>query len=162
MRVFLLLLLLFPLNAHATDDPFRSTPYPMPRFVSLASNEINVRAGPGERYPVKWVYHQNHRPVEIILEYDSWRKIRDKDGETGWVHSALLSGRRYGIATAEPFTLLHKKSQPDSPLKLRLAPDVVVELKSCESSWCHAEIGKESGWIERKSIWGVYEREMFD
>src|SRR5690606_13563935 len=84
-------LLLFTMTnvAYAQGDPFHSSPYPIPRFVSLASDEVNVRTGQGPKYPVKWVYTTKNRPVEVILEYDAWRKVKDMDGEQGWVHGTL-------------------------------------------------------------------------
>ena len=72
----------------------RSTGLPLPRFVSLAAERVNVRFGPGKQYPVNWMFARQGLPVEIIEEFDTWRKIRDHDGEEGWVHSSLLSSRR--------------------------------------------------------------------
>ncbi|MGB0720715.1 MAG: SH3 domain-containing protein, partial [Bdellovibrionales bacterium] len=99
MRLFLLFVVLFPCIAFAQDavDPFRSTAYPLPRFAALASNEIYVRAGPGKQYPVQWVFKKAGLPVEIVLEFDHWRKIKDYEGASGWVHKSLLSGRRTAI-----------------------------------------------------------------
>ena len=73
---------------------FRSTEYPLPRFVSLRSDEVYVRTGPGQKYPVQWIFRKKDVPVEIILEYDVWRKVKDYDGHEGWVHKTLLSGKR--------------------------------------------------------------------
>ena len=72
-------------SAYAADgrDAFRSTEFPLPRFVSIAVGEVFVRAGPGLKFPVKWVLKKKKMPVEIVLEYDNWRKIRDVDGDQG-------------------------------------------------------------------------------
>ncbi|MEH6546060.1 MAG: SH3 domain-containing protein, partial [Sneathiella sp.] len=72
---------------------------PLPRFVSLSSNKVNVRTGPGTRYPITWVFVRRGWPVEVIAEYELWRRIRDVDGSTGWVHKGLLSSRRTLIIT---------------------------------------------------------------
>lgn len=162
MRFYAILLCVFLLPSLVSADPFRSTAYPLPRFVSLSSDKINVRAGPGEKYPVKWVYHQKHRPVEIVLEYDSWRKIKDMDEDVGWVHSALLSGRRYALTTEEPFTFFYQKPSEKAGLKLKIEPQVLLTLNECQSGWCEAEIADQKGWVQQKSIWGVYEHENFD
>ena len=75
------------------------------RFVSLRADEVNVRAGPGVRYPVKWVFVRKLMPVEVIAEFDTWRKIRDWEGAEGWVHRAMLSGRRSIVVTGKVATL---------------------------------------------------------
>ena len=67
---------------------------PIPRFVTTRSEAVNLRSGPGERYPVQWVLRKKGMPVEIIAEYENWRKIRDWLDTEGWVHQALLSGKR--------------------------------------------------------------------
>lgn len=163
MRILIILItIFFPMVCYAQDNPFKSTPYPMPRFVSLASSHINVRAGPGKKYPITWVYTQKNRPVEIILEYDAWRKIRDRDGEEGWVHSALLSGRRFGLTVVDPHTVLYKKPQDTARKLLKFNPLVLVSVKSCDGTWCKASSGDIQGYIKEKSLWGVYVGEKFD
>ena len=66
----------------------------LPRFVSLRASEVNMRTGPGTRYPIAWVYKQRNLPVEIVDEFDTWRRIRDWEGSEGWVHQSMLHGRR--------------------------------------------------------------------
>src|SRR5258706_546116 len=89
-RWFVLITLLFCSAANAAS-------LPLPRFVSLKSEEANVRTGPGTRYPIQWVYHRAGMPVEIVEEYDLWRKIRDVEGTTGWVHKTMLAGNRTAL-----------------------------------------------------------------
>src|SRR5262245_5050819 len=86
-------------GAHAGDksianNPRKGSGLPIPRFASLRSDEVNVRSGPGTRYPVEWVFKRKSMPVEIVAEYDIWRKIRDWQGASGWVHQSLLTGKR--------------------------------------------------------------------
>ena len=97
--LILALLCVFPgvSGAETEKDAFRSTPYPLPRYVSLASDQVYVRAGPGSRYPIQWEFRKKGLPVEIVLEFDTWRKIKDYEGQEGWVHQSLLSGRRTGL-----------------------------------------------------------------
>ncbi len=91
--------------ASGTEAPkagnISSSGLPIPRFVTLASEKVFVRTGPALRYPIKWVYQRSNLPVEIVQEFDTWRKIRDMDGDDGWVHQSLLSGDRYGIVKGE-------------------------------------------------------------
>ncbi len=95
LALFTLIMAAFalPLKAQENANP---SGYPLPRFASLRSEPINVRKGPGIRYEVAWVFVKEGLPVEIIQEFDTWRKIRDLDGQEGWIHQNLLSGRRTG------------------------------------------------------------------
>src|SRR5437660_12925684 len=96
-------------HAHAGDNPSnaqrKGSGRPLPRFASLRSDEVNVRTGPGTRYPVDWVFKRKGMPVEIVAEYENWRKIRDWQGASGWVHQSLLTGKRGFIIAAKPASL---------------------------------------------------------
>ncbi len=88
---------LFPplnLSSTANAQTQKSTGLPLPRYVSLRAEEVNMRTGPGVRYPVDWVYKRRNLPVEIIAEFGTWRKIRDVEGAQGWIHQSMLSNRR--------------------------------------------------------------------
>lgn len=145
-----------------TSAAFRSTAYPLPRFVSIAKNEAYVRAGPGRKYPIQWVYKKAGIPVEIVLEYDVWRKIHDFDGQEGWVHKTLLSGRRTGFVRGEELASLYKKPKKDSRIAAYLQPKLLVSIDSCEDGWCEVDAGNYTGWLEQSVIWGVYEAEKFN
>ncbi len=127
---------------------------PVPRFVSLGSDKVNMRAGPGRRYPIRWVYHRKGLPMKVEAEFDIWRKVRDSDGETGWIHGSLLSGRRM-VEVLGGVQGLHDKPHPGSPLVLKAEPGVLGELLNCEVSWCHVRIAGKEGWMDRKVLWGV-------
>ena len=136
-----------------------TTGRPVPRFVSLKSAEVNVRAGPGERYPVKWVFVKSGLPVEIIAEWDLWRKIRDWEGQEGWVHSALLSSKRRVIVTGETRTL-YRRAEETSPPVVQLEPGIVADIEDCGGEWCRVEVRNYRGWLRRQDIWGVYPDEI--
>ena len=164
-RLFLFLILLFPCAEVLAQEPsvaFRSTEYPLPRFVSLRSSEVYVRTGPGQKYPVQWVFQKQGLPVEIILEYDVWRKIQDFEGEKGWVHKSLLSGRRTGVIRSEEMTAIRRKPNKNSSVNAYLKPNVLVHIEQCEASWCFVEASGYKGWLEKNMVWGVYEDEEFD
>ncbi len=147
-------------------EVFNPTGLPLPRFVSLSKNITNVRAGPGRKYPVKWVIKKRGLPVEIILEFDHWRKIRDKDGEVGWVFKTLLSGKRTALVVGDKPVDLYEMSRGFFSKKLEvsaaLEPMTLVNVKACEDDFCKVSVEGISGLIERKSLWGVYESEKFD
>ncbi len=94
-----LLLMLFAQMGPVFAQSVGASGLPLPRFASLGSSKINVRVGPGQKYEVAWIFIQNGLPIEIIQEFDAWRKIRDSEGAEGWIHKTLLSGRRTALVT---------------------------------------------------------------
>jgi SH3-like domain-containing protein len=132
----------------------RSTGLPLPRFVSLAAERVNVRFGPGKQYPVNWMFARKGLPVEIIEEFDTWRKIRDHDGEEGWVHASLLSSRRTIMVIGEVRSLRRTPST-DAREVLRAEPGVIGDLFDCEETWCRVEIEGRRGWLQRSEFWGT-------
>ncbi len=146
----------------AGSGAFRSTEYPLPRFVSLRSNEVYVRTGPGKKYPVQWIFRKKGIPVEIILEYDVWRRIKDFDGHEGWVHKSLLSGKRTGFVQSDDKVSVLKKDRKNSDIQVYLEPEVLVEIDECGGAWCRVNAAGYKGWLQQNLIWGVYEAEKFD
>jgi SH3-like domain-containing protein len=138
----------------ALSQAGRSTGLPLPRFVSLAADRVNVRFGPGKQYPVNWVFARRGLPVEITAEFDTWRKIRDFDGEEGWIHSSLLSSRRTIMVLGEARSLRRTPST-DARVVLRAEPGVIGTLFDCEDTWCRVEIEGRRGWLQRSEFWGT-------
>lgn len=134
---------------------------PIPRFVSLRSNEVNVRTGPGMQYPVVWVFVRAGLPVEIIATFDIWRKIRDIDGAEGWVHQNLLSGERRAVVLGEVRTLLRAADAASVPV-VQVEPGVVGQILSCAGAWCRLEVAGRKGWLPREYLWGVYPTETLN
>jgi len=133
---------------------------PVPRWASLRSDEVNVRVGPGWDYPILWVFVRHGLPLEITAEFNYWRRIRDIDGEEGWVHQRLLSGARTVIVTGGIRTL---RRAPDDPGPvLRAEAGVIGGLLECTRVWCRLEIEGNRGWLPRMQLWGVYPDEVVD
>lgn len=149
-------------SAEAKKKIFHHTGLELPRFVSLSNTEVRVRTGPGRQYPEKWTYRKKGLPVEIILEFDHWRMIRDHEGQEGWVFKNLLSGKRTGIIHGAEQISLHKKSDKTSTISMRLSPMIHVSVESCNGFMCAVSHESFSGWVEQKFIWGVYADETFD
>jgi SH3-like domain-containing protein len=135
-----------------------STGLAVPRYVSLRSDEVNLRTGPGVRYPIEWVLQHRHMPVEVLAEFETWRKIRDFQGTEGWVHESMLSGRRYAVVTGAVRSL-HRDPEPPSPVVARLEPGVVAEIVECRKDWCRLDSDGYKGWLTRADFWGVYPNE---
>lgn len=134
---------------------------PVPRFVSLKSDYVNARVGPGKRYPIRWAYTRKELPVEIVEEFAHWRKIRDMDGDGGWVHKSLLSGIRTGIISEKPQNLYARPDAESRPV-LRAGITVIGKLLSCTPDWCQMEIKKRKAWVRKVDIWGATREEVFE
>jgi len=132
------------------------TGLPLPRFASLRSDEVNLRSGPGTRYPIDWVYQRRDLPVEIEREFEVWRLIEDPQGTKGWVHQATLTGRRGMVVTAAERTL-RASANPQSAAIAKLMPGVVGRILKCDASaWCEVQVGDYRGWLQRNEFWGSF------
>jgi SH3-like domain-containing protein len=132
---------------------------PVPRFVTLRVDEVNLRTGPGERYPIDWVLTKKGMPVEIIAEFDVWRQIRDMQGTEGWVHQRMVTGSRNVIVEGEVRTL-RADPDPTSTAVARAEPNVIARLLECRGPWCRVELRGIKGWLRRNEVWGVYPDEV--
>jgi SH3-like domain-containing protein len=137
----------------------QSTGLPLPRFVSLASDEINVRTGPGQMHPIRWVFTRRGVPVQIVEEAQDWRRIVDHEGETGWIHASLLSSRRTILVTGDTRPL-RRTPRHDARIVALVEPLVIGSLLNCERNWCLVEIENRRGWLERGQFYGALESEM--
>jgi SH3-like domain-containing protein len=153
--IALLVLLSASFAARADDKPYAS------HFASLRVSEVNLRSGPGTKYPIQYVYHHKGLPVEIIGEYDVWRKLRDWQGSVGWVHERMISPARTVIIKADTRTIYRDPAR-DSPALAKLEPGVVAKLLECSNAWCKIETEKQNikGWLLRSEVWGVYPDEV--
>ncbi|MCB1882492.1 MAG: SH3 domain-containing protein [Geminicoccaceae bacterium] len=149
-----LLLLLLPAPPGGAQTPGPEG-LPVPRFVSVDSGKANVRTGPGENYPIRWVFTRPGVPVKIVEESGDWRRIEDPEGATGWIHGTLLSGRRTVMVTGDGVQDLHRRAEADSPVVLKVEPGVFGRLDGCKGSWCRIEVKEGSGWLPRGAVWGV-------
>ncbi len=131
---------------------------PVPRFVSLRPSEVNARVGPGPNYPLEWIYLKAGLPVEVVAEFDTWRKIRDKDGAGGWIHQSMLNSKRHAIVQGGESLMYATEASTGQPL-VRLQDGVVVELLKCRGDWCQVRIFDFKGWMQRSALWGIYPEE---
>ena len=142
------------------ESPARGSSLPIPRFVSLRTDPINLRTGPGVRYPVDWVYVRRRLPVEVIAEFDTWRQIRDPDGTEGWVHQTMLSGRRTAVVSAAS-AILRREGADSAAALATVEKGVIVSMQRCPASsdYCRVEAGGIQGWLKRDQVWGIYPTE---
>ena len=147
----------------AKDTALTTSGLPVPRYVSLKSDHVNVRAGPTKDNDVAWVYTRAGLPVEITAEFENWRRVRDSEGAEGWVYHSLLSGRRTAVVTMknkDDLASLYESANSSSPVAARLQAGVIAQVKKCDSHWCHIAGNGFDGWIEQQRLWGVYADEQ--
>jgi SH3-like domain-containing protein len=145
-----------PLGRSQQTNPTRLK---LPRFVSLKADRVNVRRGPSSDHAIAWVYHRKDLPVEIIAEFEHWRRVRDSDGEEGWVYHSLLSGRRTAIVApwikGKTVPMLHDPQSEASVVAL-VGPGVVGDVESCSGHWWQLNVQGHEGWVQQALLWGVY------
>lgn len=154
----------------AGEPPAASTPappgsgLPVPRFVSLKSDRVNLRNGPSTEYPTGWVFRRAGLPLEVIKEFEAWRQVRDADGATGWVLQSLLSGRRTGLilpwelkkGNPPPQVPIHTEASETAPVVANVEAGVIANVLSCDGKWCRVSVEAYSGYIAQNKLWGVY------
>jgi SH3-like domain-containing protein len=153
--------------AHAAKDPAQTTAsgLPVPRYVSLKSDRVNVRAGPTMDQDVSWIYTRAGLPVEVTAEWENWRRVRDSEGAEGWVYHSLLSGRRTAVISMkhkDDLATLYDRPDKDSAVAARLQAGVVAHVKHCGNGWCRIVGNNFDGWVEQQRLWGVYADEKID
>ena len=137
------------------------TNLPLPRFVSLKTDEGNVRRGPSLTQRIDWVFQRRDMPLEITAEHGHWRRVQDRDGAGGWVHYALLSGVRT-VLVEQDMLEAHARPDPDSPVNAAFELGVVARLGECNLDWCRISAGGYKGWVAKTAIWGVTPEEIRD
>lgn len=160
------LFLIQPVRAEDVPPELKGSGRPVPRFVTIDTDKAYVRTGPAPRYPVKLVYRKSGLPVEITQEFDVWRKIKDIDGDEGWINKALLSDKRGVVVrstaskdkNAAPVDL-REEGRMQARIIARLENGVVAKLGKCTEIWCQINAGGYQGWVQRTVLWGLYPKE---
>lgn len=128
---------------------------PLPRFASLASNKVYLRQGPSYKHRILWVYRRKGLPVEIVAEFDVWRKVTMPDGTQGWVHVAMLSSDRTIVVTGKTKIAIRAGARADARILVLAEPGVIAKLEDCDASACEVDVAGTDGWIDKTNIWGV-------
>ena len=124
-------------------------------FLSLKNNEVNVRVGPSKEYPIKFTYKKKYLPLEVLDKSETWRKIKDFENNSGWIHISQLSKKKSAI-NINNNSLLYKKPTIYSKPIVKLKIGRLVLIKKCKEKWCKITSGGYSGWIFRGSLWGKF------
>ena len=155
-RIGAVVLLLGSGPAIAADPIVGDATLKVPRFVSLHSDKVNLRTGPGRQYPIEWVLTRKDMPVEIIAQFENWRRVREWDGTLGWVQQHMVSGKRYVVIGKGANRVIYREADAAGAVVARAEPGVIARLIECKGPWCRVEAGDVSGWIRRNDVWGVY------
>ncbi len=154
-------LLLALAHAAVAGERGKVTNLPIPRYVSLKASEGNVRRGPSLSHRIDWVFTRRDMPLEVIDEYGHWRRVRDRDGQGGWIHHSLLSGVRT-VIVEEDMAALRLKPAPDAPVAARAEAGVIAALGPCQPDWCRVGASGYRGWVPKHAVWGVAPDEIRD
>ena len=164
------LILLAGVEGNAAEDSVKQAAVdagkaalPVPRFVSLKSDKVNVRKGPSTDQSIVWVFSRAGLPVEVIAESDNWRRVRDSEGADGWVFHSLLSARRTALVTpwskGEERVPLYSSNSTGSRAIAELQANVLGNVLSCDGEWCRVSVDDYSGYVQQDKLWGVYKGE---
>ncbi|MGX7895126.1 SH3 domain-containing protein [Tsuneonella sp. HG222] len=129
----------------------------VPYWASLRADEVNMRVGPSESYPIDWVYKRKGLPVKVVRLKEGWRLVRDPDGTEGWILSRLLDPDRGAIVIGDEPAAMRAEPSDDAPLRWQVEPGVVGRLGECEAGWCEFDVTGRRGWIEAERLWGAGE-----
>ena len=150
-----------PQGTEAAGREIGPSGLPLPRFVSLRAAEVNLRTGPGIRYPIEWVYARKGLPLEVIDEFETWRRVRDWQGSEGWVHQSMLSGRR-GALVVGAERVLRRAPEDGAAGLARIEAGVIGRLHACTRGWCRIEAKGYGGWLPEGEIYGVHAGESVE
>jgi len=142
--IFLLLFFLFFHNLYAKDE----------YFLTLRNDKVNLRQGPSFDYPVKIFYKKKFLPVLIQDRSDNFRKIRDHENNSGWIHISQLSKKKAAIVIDDDLILFNSSTMYSNPVAI-LKKGRLVQIKKCEKNWCKIKTGEFKGWVKKESLWGL-------
>lgn len=163
-------LLIWPIFSLQAQERKGKSGLPIPRFVSLKSNPVNLRTGPGLQFPKAWVFRRAGLPVEIYEEYGNWRRVRDSEGATGWILRALLSGRRTALVLPwnkaktgdRVYADLLASARASASAVAKLEAGSLVSLRSCDGRWCAVSVSTFRGFMQQNKLWGIYQNETLN
>ncbi|MEG6508417.1 SH3 domain-containing protein [Methyloligella sp. 2.7D] len=137
---------------------------PVPRFVSLKADRVNVRRGPSIDQSIDWVFSRAGLPVEVIAESDNWRRVRDSEGSEGWVFHSLLSGRRTVLISPwvkdKKTVPLYRDDKTSAGIVAELQPNVLGDVIECDGTWCEISVDDYEGYVQQELLWGAYRGEV--
>ena len=138
-----------------TATPLSAQDREVPYWAALRYDEVRMRVGPSEEYPIQWVYKRKGLPVKVVRVREGWRLVEDPEGDKGWIARSQLDPERSAMVQGSGLADVRAEPAANSALRWRAQPGVVGQLKGCRVDWCEVDIGGRKGWIARNRLWGA-------
>ena len=160
MQIIILFITIISFTQNTYADIGKETGLDIPRYVSLKSNDANIRVGPSKNYPIEIKYIKKNYPLKVLEEYEEWRKVEDFKKNIGWIHKSLISGNRTGIILSNDSKNIKILNTLDGNVIGEIGMGNIIFLEKCKIDWCLVSSGNVKGWMNKKYIWGVKEKEI--
>ena len=145
MPLIIILFLLLPYEiVHSMDE----------YFLTLRNDKVNLRQGPSFDYPIKIFYKKKFLPVLVHDKSDNFRKVRDHENNSGWIHISQLSKKKAAITIDDDLVLFSSSTVYSNPIAI-LKKGRLVRIKKCKEDWCKIKANEFNGWVKKKSLWGL-------
>ncbi len=161
MQIVIVLISIIMFSQVSNANIGKETGLEIPRYISLKSDDANIRVGPSKNYPIEIKYIKKNYPLKVLDEYEEWRKVEDFNRNTGWIHKSLISGIRTGIVLSNDSKKIKLFNTLDGNVIGEIGNGNIVFLEKCKIDWCLVSIGNFEGWMDKNYIWGVKEKEIF-
>ncbi len=161
-KIIILFIVIITFTENTFAEIGRETGLEIPRYVSLKSDDANIRVGPSKNYPIEIKYIVKNYPLKVLEEYEDWRKVEDFKNNIGWIHKSLISGTRTGIVLLDNNKNIKLLNTLDGNVIGEIGKGNIVFLEKCKIYWCLISSGNFKGWMDKKYIWGVKEKEIIN
>ena len=160
MQFIILFISIIIFSKVSNADIGEETGLEIPRYVSLKSNDANIRIGPSKNYPIKIKYILKNYPLKVLEEYEDWRKVEDFKNNIGWIHKSLISGTRTGIVLSKDNKNIELLNTLGGNVIGEMGNGNIINLEKCKIDWCFVAAANFKGWMDKKYIWGVKQNEI--
>ena len=162
MKIVFIIIIIFLYSNIANSQVGEETGLKIPRYVSLKSNDANLRVGPSVNYPIVIKFIKKNYPLKIIEEHDEWRKIQDFKKNSGWIHKSLISGIRNGVIISDSTEGATAYNTINGRVIGNIGNGNIVKINKCKSDWCLISFEDNySGWVNKLNLWGVEPKEEY-
>ena len=161
MHILLLVILIISLNNTSEANIGSETGMEIPRYISLKSDDTNIRIGPSKNYPITLKYIQKYYPLKVLDEYDEWRKVEDFKKNIGWVHKSLISGKRTGLILSNDDRDINVFNSVNGKVIGQIGKGNIVFINKCKINWCLISLRNSKGWVNKINIWGTKQGEVY-
>ena len=162
MQIIILFITIITFTQNTYAEIGKETGLEIPRYVSLKSNDANIRVGPSKNYPIEIKYIKKNYPLKVLEEYEDWRKVEDFQKNFGWIHKSLISGTRTGIVLSNKNKTIKLLNTLNGNVVGEIGRGNIVFLEKCKIDWCLVSSRNYKGWIDKKYIWGIKEKELIN